>query len=174
MDNQSFCNDPNKWAEDEDAYDEMQWKWNQSLRTIDKLLTQIANMANITTQSFTNMKELRNELKAQLAIICQDIANIQKVQNSLDGAQKALKTSDDQKKQFSNYTKNETLTLNKIVAANYHSTVCTTHMPQNIICHQGCGLEFREQLGANHFSGCWCMNRGRIVTYRICGCGPYK
>jgi predicted CopG family antitoxin len=172
MDNQAFCSDPKTWQIDEDAYEELQLKWKQSHRTFDNLLKHITEMSNTSTQSFKNMKDLRNQLKADIATICQDIANIQKVQDSLDAAQKAAQKTGNQRNSFANYSKAETITLKTIVPATYHSTVCTTHLPQDIICHQHCGLEFTQQSGNDYFSGCACMGGGKTCTK--CECGPHR
>ncbi|CAG8587008.1 2974_t:CDS:2 [Paraglomus occultum] len=99
-----------------------------------------------------------------------DIANIQQIQDALDAAQQALQVTGDQKNSFANYTKSETITLKKIVPANYHSTVCVTHLREDIICHDGCGLEFTDTSGTDYFRHCLCIGSDSICTQ--CGCGP--
>ncbi|CAG8471182.1 5567_t:CDS:2 [Ambispora leptoticha] len=42
--------------------------------------------------------------------------------------------------------------------------------PDNIICHEHCGLEFISAKGSSGFGHCWCMGPNKVC--RICGCGP--
>src|SRR6266542_721045 len=135
MDNQAFCTDPQIWKNDDDERPTVQYHWDKSLRTIDNLLISITEMSSTSTQAFEKMRNYRDKIKSEITKVTQDIANIQKVQDSLDAAQKALQKTGDQKKSFANYTKTETIKLKKIVKADYHSTVCTLHLKENIICH---------------------------------------
>ncbi|GBB85365.1 hypothetical protein RclHR1_11910001 [Rhizophagus clarus] len=170
MDNQAFCTNPQIWKNDEDERPNVQYNWDKSLKTIDNLLMTITEMSSTSTQAFQNMKNYRDRIKSEITKVTQDIANIQKVQDSLDAAQKALQKTGDQKKSFANYTKTESIKLKKIVNASYHSTVCTLHLKDNIICHDHCGLEFKNTSGTNHFSGCYCMGSNGLC--KECGCGP--
>jgi hypothetical protein len=173
MDNLAFCSDPNTWQENEDAYDELEFKWKQSHKTFDKLLKQVTGMSNTSTEAFKTMKELRDKLKSDIATISQDITNIQKVQDCLNAAQIALEKTGDKKNSFANFTQSETITLDKIVPADYYSTVCTTHLLQDIVCHDDCGLEFTEQTGDTEvFSSCACMSDDGSCTE--CDCGPER
>ena len=172
MDNQAFCSDPYTWQENEDAYEELEFKWKRSHKTFDKLLKQITEMSNTSTEAFKTMKELRNKLKADIATISQDITNIQKVQDSLNAAKIALEKTGDQRNSFANYIHTETITLDKIVSADYYSTVCTTHLLKDIICHEDCGLEFTEESGdTSIFSDCACMEDDSCTE---CNCGPER
>ncbi|CAG8609535.1 7079_t:CDS:2, partial [Acaulospora colombiana] len=170
MDNQAFCTNPQIWKNDEDESHTVQFHWNKSIKTIDNLLMEITEMSSTSTQAFEKMKTYRDKIKSEIVKVTQDIANIQQIQDSLDAAQKALQKTGDKKNSFSNYTKTETKTLKKIVNASYHSTVCTLHLKDNIICHDNCGLEFKNNSGTNHFKYCACMNSNKICSK--CGCGP--
>jgi hypothetical protein len=172
MDNQAFCTDPHVWKDDEDERHTVQFHWDKSIRTIDSLLMAITEMSSTSTQAFENMKNYRDKIKSEIARVTQDIANIQKVQDSLDAAQRALQNSGDKKNSFSNFVTSETMTLTKIVGASYHSTVCTLHLKSNIICHDNCGLEFQNSSGTDHFKYCACMGSNDICDE--CGCGPLR
>ncbi|CAG8432702.1 5684_t:CDS:10 [Diversispora eburnea] len=170
MDNQAFCTDPQIWKNDFEERVTVQHHWDKSIRTIDNLLEAITEMSATSTQAFAKMKEYRDKIKSEILKVTQDIANIQKVQDSLDASQKALQISGNKKNSFANYTKNESIELKKIVPVNYHSTVCTLHLKDDVICHEDCGLEFKNTSGTDHFGGCPCMGPNKIC--RICGCGP--
>ncbi|GBC06346.1 hypothetical protein RclHR1_06780010 [Rhizophagus clarus] len=170
MDNQAFCTDPQVWKNDEDERPNVQFNWDKSFKTIDNLLMAITEMSSTSTQAFQNMKNYRDRIKSEIAKVTQDIANIQKVQDSLDAAQKALQKTGDQKKSFANYTETESIKIKKIVNASYHSTVCALHLKDNIICHNHCGLEFENTSGTNYFSSCSCMGPNGLCSK--CGCGP--
>src|SRR6266498_5528945 len=164
MDNQAFCTYPQVWKDDEEERPTIQYHWDKSVRTIDNLLMSITELSSTSTQAFEKMRTFRDKIKSEITKVTQDIANIQKVQDSLDAAQKALKKTGDQKSSFSNYTKTETIKLKKIVNADYHSTVCTYHLKQNIICHDGCGLEFTNSFGTDHFVACSCMGSNKLCN----------
>ena len=132
----------------------------------------IIELYSTSIQALINMKNLRNRIKSEITKVTQDITNIQKVQDSLDAAQKALQKTGNKKKSFANYTKTETIKLKKIVNADYHSTVCTLHLKQNIICHDRCGLEFMHSSGTDHFVNCYCMGPNNICNQ--CKCGPRR
>jgi hypothetical protein len=173
MDNQAFCTDPRIWKHDEEERCTVQHNWDKSIRTIDNLLMTVTEMSSTSTKAFEDMRNFRDRIKSEIARVTQDIANIQQVQDSLDFAQQALQKTGDQKKSFSNYTKTETIKLKKIVNASYHSTVCTIHLTKgNIICHDNCGLEFKNNSGTDYFKGCYCM--GPDKKCKICGCGPLR
>jgi len=172
MDNQAFCTDPKIWKGDEDERLTVQLNWNKSNKTIDHLITEILQLSSTSTRAFEEMKKFRDNIKSELAKVTQDIANIQKVQDSLDAAQKALQQTGDQKKSFANYTTTQNITLKSIVKANYHSTVCTMHFKKDIVCHNNCGLEFESSSGSNHFEGCYCMGSNHLC--KVCGCGPAR
>ena len=171
MDNQAFCTDPHVWK-DEDERHTVQFHWDKSIRTIDNLLTAVTELSSTSTQAFENMKNFRDKIKSEITKVTQDIANIQRVQDSLDAAQKALQKTGNQKNSFANYITTKTIKLKKIVEASYHNTVCTLHLKDNIICHRGCGLEFKDNPDSAHFKRCSCMNSSDICS--ICGCGPER
>ena len=172
MDNQAFCTDPKIWQGDEDERHTVQFHWDKSNKTIDNLLAEILQLSSTSTQAFKEMKEFRDKIKSELAKVTQDIANIQKVQDSLDAAQKALQQTGDKKKSFANYTTTQTITLKSIVKADYHSTVCTLHFTKDIVCHEHCGLEFKNSSGTDHFKHCSCMGPNHLCNQ--CGCGPAR
>lgn len=172
MDNQAFCTNPQIWKNDEDERPNVQLNWDKSARTIDNLLISITELSSTSTQAFQNMKNYRDKIKSEITKVTQDIANIQLVQDSLDAAQKALQKTGNQKNAFANYTKTESIKLKKIVNASYHSTVCTLHLKNNIICHDHCGLEFKNSSGTDHFKYCACMGSNNLCTK--CGCGPSR
>ncbi|CAG8789804.1 10457_t:CDS:2, partial [Dentiscutata erythropus] len=125
-------------------------------------------MSATSTQAFETMRQYRNKIKSEIVKVTQDIANIQQIQDRLEVAQKALQKTDDQKKAFSNYTTSETITLRKIVNADFHSTVCTLHLKDNLICHENCELEMESASGNDHFAACSYMGCGRCL---VCDCG---
>ncbi|RIA98782.1 hypothetical protein C1645_731353 [Glomus cerebriforme] len=170
MDNQAFCNDPQIWKDDEDEYHTVQFHWDKSIKTINELLMAVTQLSSTSTQAFEKMKTYRNSIKSEIVKVTQDIANIQKVQDSLDAAQKALQQTGDKKNSFANYTTTETITLKSIVKAERHSTVCMLHFKSDVICHDGCGLEFNNSSGTDHFRYCSCMGSNGLCTK--CGCGP--
>ncbi|CAB4389893.1 unnamed protein product [Rhizophagus irregularis] len=170
MDNQAFCTNPQIWKNDEDERPNVQFNWDKSARTIDNLLMSITELSSTSTQAFQNMKNYRDKIKSEITKVTQDIANIQQVQDSIDAAQKALQKTGNQKNNFANYTKTETIKLKKIVNASYHSTVCILHLKDSIVCHDNCGLEFNNSSGTSYFSGCFCMGSDGICNQ--CGCGP--
>ena len=173
MDNQAFCTDPRIWKDDKEERDTVQNNWDKSIRTINSLLMTITELSSTSTKAFEDMKNYRDRIKSEIARVTQDIANIQQVQDSLDAAQKALQKTGDQKKSFANYTKTETIKLKEIVRASYHSTVCTIHLTKgDIICHDGCGLEFTKNSGTDYFRSCYCM--GSNDKCNVCGCGPHR
>ncbi|CAG8466502.1 14547_t:CDS:2, partial [Gigaspora rosea] len=53
----------------------------------------------------------------------------------------------------------ETITLDKMVNVNYHSTVCDNHLKNNIICHERCRLEMQTRHGTNNLVHCACMGQ---------------
>ncbi|RIB17851.1 hypothetical protein C2G38_2186207 [Gigaspora rosea] len=169
MDNQAFCSDPSIWKNDEDEREVVELNWDRSFRAINDLLETVTDMSATSTQAFETMRQYRNKIKSEIAKVTQDIANIQQVQDRLEAAQRALQKTEDQKAAFANYTTTETITLKKIVQSNFHSTVCTLHLTDNIICHEGCGLEMLSSSGTDHFLGCYCMSGG--TTCSQCGCG---
>ncbi|RIB24007.1 hypothetical protein C2G38_756468 [Gigaspora rosea] len=169
MDNQFFCTDPEVWKDDEDERFNVEHHWKLSINTINRILETITDLSSTSTKAFENMREYRNKIKAEIDKVTQDITNIQKVQDKLEASQKALQKSGDQKNSYANYTKTETITLNKIVKASYHSTVCSRHM-DNIICHDNCGLEMKTSSGTDYFTACYCMGSNNIC--RFCNCGP--
>ncbi|CAG8610675.1 21950_t:CDS:2, partial [Gigaspora rosea] len=170
MDNQFFCTDPEVWKDDEDERFNVEHHWTKSINTINRLLETITDLSSTSTKAFENMRDYRNKIKSEIAKVTQDIANIQKVQDCLEAAQKALQKSGNQKNSYANYTKTETITLDKIVNSSYHSTVCTLHLKDNIICHDHCSLEMESSSGTDHFVGCACMGSNNICNH--CNCGP--
>jgi predicted nucleotidyltransferase len=172
MDNQFFCTNPQVWKNDEDERPDVQRHWDKSAKTIDNLLVAITELSSTSTQAFQKMKNYRDKIKSEITKVTQDIANIQRVQDSLDAAQKALQKTGDQKKSFANYTKTESMKIKKVVKASYHSTVCTLHLKENIICHEHCGLEFKSSSGTSHFKYCACMGPNSLCMR--CGCGPLR
>ncbi|RIB24000.1 hypothetical protein C2G38_2071145 [Gigaspora rosea] len=167
MDNQFFCTDPEVWKDDEDERFNIEHHWKKSINTINILLETITELSSTSTKAFENMRDYRNKIKSEIAKVTQDIANIQKVQDNLEAAQKALQKSGDQKNSYANYTKTETITIDKIVNANYRSTVCVLHFKDNIICHEYC--EPKMVSGTDFFVDCACMGTGSIC--RVCNCG---
>ncbi|CAG8535757.1 7569_t:CDS:2 [Ambispora leptoticha] len=170
MDNQAFCTNPEIWKDDESERHTVQFHWDKSIKTIGNLLKEITKLSATSTQAFENMRDFRNKIKSEIVKVTQDIANIQKVQDALDAAQKALQKTGDQKKSFANYTKTESIKLKKIVRVDYHSTVCTLHLTKDIVCHEGCGLSEVTVSGTDHFLSCYCMGSNQLC--KECGCGP--
>ncbi|CAG8669174.1 4190_t:CDS:2, partial [Dentiscutata erythropus] len=170
MDNRFFCTDPEVWNDDNDERVDVEHNWKRSINSIDRLLVTITELSSTSTKAFENMKDYRNRIKSEIAKVTQDIANIQQVQDSLEAAQKALQKTGNQKNSYSNYTKTETVTLDKMVDAGYHSTICDNHYKNNIICHERCGLEMETRLGTNNLVHCSCMGSNDICTK--CNCGP--
>ncbi|CAG8671244.1 10121_t:CDS:2, partial [Racocetra fulgida] len=160
---------PDNLMGDNEARSEITQHWNKSITTINKLLETVTELAVVSTKAFELMRDLRNRIKSEIAKVTQDIANIQQVQDRLEAAQKALQKAGDQKKAFSNYTTSETITLKKIVESNKHSTVCTLHLKDDVICHENCSLSKETRQGTNHFVSCYCMGGGNKC--RQCGCG---
>ncbi|CAG8615817.1 6830_t:CDS:2, partial [Scutellospora calospora] len=113
MDNQFFCTNPQVWKDDDDERITVEFNWKKSNNTINKLLETIADLSSTSTKAFENMKEFRNRIKSEIVKVTQDIANIQKVQDSLEAAQKALQKTGNQKNSFANYTKSESITIKK-------------------------------------------------------------
>ncbi|KAF0458281.1 hypothetical protein F8M41_001047 [Gigaspora margarita] len=169
MDNQFFCTDPEVWKDDEDERLNVEHHWKKSINTINILLETITNLSSTSTKAFENMRDYRNKIKSEIAKVTQDIANILKVQDCLEAAQKALQKFGNQKNSYANYTKTETITLDKIVESNYHSTVCTLHLKDNIICHDNYEVEMKSSSGTDYFANCPCMGPNNIC--RVCNCG---
>ncbi|CAG8602352.1 22880_t:CDS:2, partial [Gigaspora rosea] len=166
MDNQFFCTDPEVWKYDEDERFIVEHHWAKSINTINRLLETITELSPTSTKAFENMRDYRDKIKSEIAKVTQDIANIQKVQDSLEAAlktaQKALQKSGDLKNSYANYTKTETITIDKIVTANYHSTVCNLHLKDNIICHENCEPKMELSSGTDFFANCACMGPNNI------------
>ncbi|CAG8691783.1 6928_t:CDS:2, partial [Dentiscutata heterogama] len=155
--------------DDKDERFNVEHHWEMSLNTIDRLLEAITELSFTSTKAFENMRDYRNKIKSEIAKVTQDITNIQRVQDCLEAAQKALQKTGNQKNSYSNYTKTETITLDKIVPSNYHSTICTLHDKEKI-CHDGCGLSMETSSGTDHFIRCYCMGSNNLC--RVCNCGP--
>jgi hypothetical protein len=172
MDNRAFCTDPRVWNDDDSERHLVQIHWDNSIKTIDNLLMEVTQLSSTSTQAFENMKKLRDSIKSGIAKVIQDIANIQKVRENLDAAQKALQQNGDKKKSFANYTTTQSITLKKIVPASYYSTLCSRHFTDDIVCHDNCGLEFQNASGTNHFKDCACMGSNQLC--KQCGCGPQR
>ncbi len=172
MDNQVFCTDPQIWLNDEEEYSTVKLQWDKSYRTFDNLIKTITEMNATSTEAFTTMKQLQDNIKSEIAKISQNIANIQQVQDKLDAAHKALQRTGNQKNSFANYTTTQQITLMKKVPADKIDTVCDNHVRNGIICHKDCGLEFTGQSGSTRFNGCTCMESNDKC--RECGCGPLR
>ncbi|GBC49656.2 uncharacterized protein OCT59_000121 [Rhizophagus irregularis] len=172
MDNQVFCTDPQIWLNDEDEYSIVQHQWNKSFKTFDNLLKMITEMNATSTKAFTEMRDLRNKIKSEIATISQTTTNIQQIQDKLEAAYIALQKTGDKKNSFSNYTTTETITITVPVETSIINTVCTTHQRSGIICHKDCGLEFTGNSGTTNFNGCYCMGSDNKCTE--CGCDTYS
>ncbi|CAG8831377.1 26991_t:CDS:2, partial [Gigaspora margarita] len=149
MENQFFCTDPEVWKDDEDERFNVEHHWKKSINTINRLLETITELSPTSTKAFENMIDYKNKIKSEFAKVTQDITKIQKVQDCLEAAQKVLQKSGDLKNSYANYTKTETINIDKIVDANYHN---------NIICHEYCEPNF----GIDHFDGGCCMGPNNI------------
>nr|CAG8583174.1 5627_t:CDS:2 [Entrophospora candida] len=157
MDNQAFCNDPTTRPRSGFGHQVLKLQWKNSKSTINDMLIKFSLPLSKPAEHFRKMKPLRNQIKFELFEAAVNIANIQKVLDKI------------KEKEESHADINEEIPLEKIVPANYHSTVCIIHT--DLICHDRCYLNRTVEHGKNiPFNHCACMNSKKICEK--CGCGP--
>lgn len=88
MNNSAFSTDPKKW--DKEAREHLQIDWNQSMRKVEEIFSTIHSFGGTSTQAFKDMKNLRHTIKERLHKAELDIKHLQKVQEEIELAEKAL------------------------------------------------------------------------------------
>jgi len=157
MDNQAFCNNPSTRTKSDYDRQVLRLHWKNSKKTINDMLIKFSRPFSQPTEHFRKMSPLRDQIKFKLFEASTKIANIQKV---LDQIKEKEKSHEDINKE---------ITLEKIVSADYHSTICIIH--KDVICHDRCYLNRTVEHGKHiPFNSCACMNIKK--TCKKCGCGP--
>jgi len=170
MQNSLFSNPPDKWKSNNKNIKLIKGDWEDSIETIEHVLSTIQSMEATSTKAFEEMQRNRNMIKSQITSLTMDVQNLNEMQEQLKAAQKGLKDTEEDRKKYENFKKKEKMQTISLVDAEYHSTLCMQHIKENKICHDQCGLEYTQTAGHQTLTGCACMGGGTICT--VCGCDP--
>jgi hypothetical protein len=150
----AFSNHPSTWN-DEGARECLELDWNYSTKQVQRLFGLIARTSKVDTAVFTDMKNLRFKIKAQLHDSRLKFQELQTILDSLVAAEIAVRQYGKDADAFKNFTQDETITVTKLVDAPFHSTICSNC---NQVCHENCGLNEVSTTGTNHFLSCAAMS----------------
>ena len=133
---------------------------------IEKLVERITQLEGTGTSHFTELREARNLVKAELSGVLLEIKKLQQVQNDLDSAERTKTGIAEDVKRYADYKRNKTEDVLELADCPYHNTLCMKHADK--ICHQNCSLDETTTAGSETFRGCLCMAGG--PNCRICEC----
>jgi len=171
MQNSLFSNDPAKWKANPKIEKRMELDFQESVQTCDEILKTISTMEATSTAAFKDMQDKRNQIKSQISSIVLEVQSLNNVQEKLESAKKGLSDTEEDRKKYSNFKTTQQVSTTTLEPATRHSTFCMQHVAENIVCHDGCGLEYVSQKGASTLSGCSCMNNNicTVCPGRACG-----
>jgi uncharacterized protein YutD len=101
------------------------------LQTIDTFQTK-------SVTAFTQMKDIRNQIKILMHKAKIEITQIQKLSDDIAAYDIAFNQYSKNQLSYKDFTKERTVEKTKLVDATHHSTICSTC---NYVCHERCGLE---------------------------------
>lgn len=157
MNNTAFSSDPKTWN-DMDKH-MLSLEWNQSMDVCQNLETAMDAITPIATDEFLKIKTIRSDIKSALHKIRTELVNLQKITDEISIIQSNKNNADNIVDSNKDYTVKNEITVNELVPASYHSTICPKC---TWACHDGCGLEFSSHPG-RYFEHCSAMN-GRYCT----------
>lgn len=161
MQNNAFVSDPHTWKTS--IRDELENDWNYSMNQMKLILQTIDSFKQISIDTFIQMKQIRNDIKAIIHQAHLEMIQIQKIQNELSQLDSAYKQADRDVATYQDHTRFHTIEKIEVVDATYHSTLCTTC---NQVCHNNCRLNETRIIGAQILSQCLVMNNGRCQQCR--------
>ncbi|CAF1346328.1 unnamed protein product, partial [Didymodactylos carnosus] len=160
MQNSAFSTDPSRW--DDNAMKLLQHDWDIAFEELKRMLGLIDTFQVKSVQAFTEMKNIRHAIKSLMHEARLEVENIQKMQDQIAALEKALKSFGDDQDKYKDYTKQNVISVPKLVDADYHSTICSRC---DLVCHDNCRLEETYVKGDGELAGCAAMNNG---TCTIC------
>jgi len=152
MQNSAFSTHPSTWNDRARAH--LQTDWNESMQEIQKMLQTIDTFQTKSVTAFTEMKDIRNQIKTLMHKAKIEITAIQKLSDDIAAYDVAVKQHSQNQLSYKDFTKERIVKVPKLVDASYHSTICSTC---NYVCHDRCGLKETTIQGDQIFQGCWAM-----------------
>jgi hypothetical protein len=151
MQNSAFSND--QTSKSEKAWNRLESDWKDSMMVIFKLLKFVNKLTSTSAGDFKKMIILRQNLQCssnEIILKQKKLFQVIDILNSLESDGKINREIAENNK---NYKRNIEITVFELEEMNYFSTVCQTHF-QEKICHEHCGLAFRNKTDTSHFMNC--------------------
>ena len=161
MNNTAFSQDPKRVVNK----DIMNFEWNLSMATSDTLMKHLTSMGTVSTEEFTKIRDIRNNIKSKLHETRLKITRIQTVLEEYHTALKDKEKFEASEEEFKDYTVQKQVVQEQLVESPYHSTICGKCSK---VCHDNCGLEEISVRGSHDFTGCAAFAGQN--TCIVCGC----
>jgi len=147
----AFIHDPDEWKPDE--WKQIQAEWNVCNRELAGLVQHITQIPQhgITAKVFCKIKEHRLALNAAMHKARVEMKNLLELMKQIKQCEHQMGEEKHNQQAFANFMTEANVTIEEIVDADYHSTICSAC---NYWCHEKCGLNEISQKGSNMFKGC--------------------
>lgn len=143
--------------------------WQESIDTIEEMMTEIKQTSAASTQVFDDMRIQREQLIANKENLIEKQRSLLEILDALNIERNRLINAQNDQKVNQNYTTNKKIERIEIEKKAYYSTICTEH-GKVLVCHENCNLDYQPQLNLAHFKRCAAADRSG-QNCRHCQCG---
>ena len=156
MQNGAFVSNPSTWRQS--TRDELQQDWDHSMHQIKCILQTIDSFQQVPTESFAQLKQIRNEIRSALHQMRLEMIQLQKVHIELSQLDRSIPHENQDTATYQERIQSQAMEKLEVVDASYFSTICGRC---NQICHSNCRLKETATNGAQIFAQCSAMLNGR-------------
>lgn len=152
MQNSIFSSDHRKWSSN--VKDELSDDFNNSMETIDQIISKIVQLKSVSSESFRIMDNERNAIKRTLHDLRLRISDLQSMEHKLSLLEKNIDIHQKNAKKVSDCTEliRESIVVERRRArTSYHNTMCGTC---HVICHEHCNVNEVKTMGSPSFYRC--------------------
>ena len=149
INNTAFSSDPKTLSGSSRALQELEWT--ESMKICGEIVDAVTKLSPISTNEFTQIRKIRNNLKNYLHNARLKINELYKLQENIEQAKLITPQLQAEVDKHKNFTTKKQIVQTQLVTAPYHSTLCSNC---NTICHD----EETHRQGARIFDNCSCMN----------------
>nr|XP_019548067.2 uncharacterized protein LOC109418336 [Aedes albopictus] len=134
MNNSALSTPKESWIDDAEKFDEIEYGWKKSMRTIDRMMKQITQLGHVASDAFGEMRKKKSDIKSKLNAQINDMRKLYVLQNKLTDLQHAENIASISVSSYSNYKENTAVEYMDMESTSYVNVLCKNH-PNNVCCH---------------------------------------
>nr|XP_019549064.2 uncharacterized protein LOC109419265 [Aedes albopictus] len=162
MNNSALSTPVDTWIDDTEKFEEIEYGWKKSMRTIDQMVKQITQLGHVASDAFGEMRKKKSDIKSKLNAQINDMRKLYVLQNKLTDLQHAENIASISVSSYSNYKANTAVEFLEHEPTSYSNVLCKNHL--HVVCCHDCDR-------GSFWPMSFCQAFAPKTTCKSCGCG---